>query len=156
MSAPCVPSVVAAAAAGAAAAAAAFAVESSAVGTSTRCSVKASTSGQVPSPPKPAVPAMPLRNRSRKRSPEAAAQVPNYGFEAALVRSMIEQNLAVYEGLKEKCLHRVLFVIIFEIKLTGLAMVVGPFLLWRAALNLYRGVRFPRRLFRARHDYASS
>ena len=86
---------------------------------------------------------MPLRGRARKRTPSAAARVPRYGTEAGLVRSFIERSQAAYDGKRGSLLQQVIYLIIFEFKLAGLSMLVGPFLLWRSALTLFRGVVFP-------------
>lgn len=82
----------------------------------------------------------PMRGRARKcvLPGKAGSRLPRYGTEAGLVRAYVERHHADYERHRCSLTRQALFLIAFEAKLTGLSLVVGPFLLWRAALTLAR------------------
>lgn len=79
----------------------------------------------------------------RKRAPGTASRVARYGTEAARVRDFVVRHRASYARLAGRPLSRLCFLIMFEAKLTGLSIVLGPFVLWRAALTLASGMAYP-------------
>lgn len=87
--------------------------------------------------------ATPLRGLARKRNPGTAADSPKYGFEATIIRALVEQNVASFDSLQGDYVRQLFLIVIFEAKLTCLSLVVGPMLLWGAALTLFRGAYLP-------------
>lgn len=142
MSPTAMPAVAAAAAAGAAAAAAALAAEASSGNALNVADIKKMRVLNAKSRELPVL-ATPLRGRARKRSPGAGTSGPNYGFEAAIVSALVEQHLSMYESQQGDLVRQLSLLLVFEAKVTCLSMVIGPMLLWRAALALFRGTYMP-------------
>ena len=69
-------------------------------------------------------------------------RLPRYGTEAARVKAFIERHYDAFGKLHTRN-ERLAFLATFEAKLTGLSVVLGPFLLWRAALTLAHSLAFP-------------
>ena len=86
-----------------------------------------------------------LTDRARRRAPGTAAKTHRYGAEAARVRQFVESQQEQYAKQRGCCgpCCCVLSLVCFEIKLLVLSVVLGPFMLWRAALSLAHGVAYP-------------
>ena len=89
---------------------------------------------------------LPLHGVARKRPPGTAhlrSGPPRYGIEAGRLRNFIERNYSIYEHMSDQPLPRFGFLIMFELKLLSMSIIMGPFLLWRAAISTAHAVVFP-------------
>ena len=84
-----------------------------------------------------------LVGHARKRAPGTANRSPRYGTEAARVRSFVERHHASYARAHNSPISRLFLLITFELKLICLSVILGPFVLWRAALSLANGLAVP-------------
>ena len=80
----------------------------------------------------------------RQSAPHVALESknPRYGLEAARLRSLLERNYETWRT-QRNLYEKMVFLVSFEARILGLSVVLGPFLLWRAALTIAHGLAFP-------------